>query len=614
MKINDSRGYIQSPEVVKHLDSIQKVTRQSQSKSINSSLSENRFDRISIQEAKATRSFDSYKQMIDTIRSQIKKIELSKALSSNPESISIKAKKANVTTLSQAILSTCDVAVKRVSEYENILFINDPTSGLMTSHTGFFEKLITDISSDQVDESSVIIDDISRITRDVMVKMKNDSTVRDIVDINQNYIVMNNGITFDVENRKILLTKDVATQYDILNKNSSNFIFNQIQSQEEQQTSLVHRNIISRVMKDWSQNDEDVEYLLWQMMFSVLIGQNCDKFVIIKGSGGNGKSTFMSLLGIIAGQSATVNANIHQFGDPNAINRIHMGTKVILGDDAATNHKISDVALSNLKSIVTGDPISVPVKFAANTIVQTDALFVQGTNTDLSFYENNPAIKSRLVVINWTNTDFRSNKPVDVTFNLDELMKNQAFIDEWVSMCIEKVEKFNKFVIPKSVIEATNEMVESNDTIKQFLDDVIDLINGFEKIPIKGMYAAYEKWLKENNPNGGKLKLQTFTKSLHSHHQEFSFKMSNRNDRIRFKTSHQIKAFSHSLNVHDFNLDKQAYIIMNNPITKKELDNFDSDNFKTFEDLSDRERQIVYILAYEQNRTDIISKFGQDIS
>lgn len=569
------------------------------------------FKRLSIEESKEKRRYSSYKAMILELRKQLRLNSMSKDLNNGKIIDLDKTLKVSATAISQAILSTCDVAIKRLNgRYDKILYIQDPRTKLMSSDIQYIEQLITDVSSDQIGgKSRIEIHQVAQMARDVVTKMKNDSSVRDFVDLPNHYSVMKNKIVFDLKNKELLSFDDVYKHYDIIATNAVNFVFDELFTEEQNIDRMFYRQIINRVMKDWSQRKPDVEHLLWQIMYAVIQGDNHGKFFILKGPGGNGKSTFMYVLTKLVGHDHVQYANIHQFGDANAINKFNMSTKVIIGDDAATNHKLNDSALSNMKSIITSDPLSLPVKYADNIIVLTKGLIVQGTNTDISFYENNPAIKSRVVVIDWDKTDYRNHKPSDISFNLDEMIENQAFMDEWATMCLEKVDYFDKFDIPQSVVDATNKIVESNDSITQFLHDNISLVDSYQSMPLYAFYSMYEKWCQKTNPGGGVLKFANFRRALVEREDKFKFKVDESRRRFaKHKNKSSIKVTCEATD--DMFSIAQPSITFENIISQKEIKEFMSE-YK--QDLSDREVQVLRVLVFDEKNTDLASQYAEEL-
>lgn len=572
----------------------------------------NEISTIDVEKIKKERSFKSYNDMIKSIRKQIKLISTKKSLDVIPDYDPSKSIKATVSLLSESILSTCDVAILTSGLYDSTLFIQNPTTGLMTSSLEFIKKILVDLSSNQINDAKLEINDISKTANQVLEKMKFDSSVRQLNELPKQYIIGKNDIVFDIKNQTLLMFDEIKYKYDILNKNNSSILIDHLLSNEDKQKILIYENIIQRVMKDWSEHDETTETLLWEIIFSVLQNDNHEKYIVIKGPGGNGKSTFMHLLSIFAGHESTQYINIHQFGDPNAINTISMNTKVVIGDDAATNHKISDHALSNLKSIISGQPISVPVKYAENRLIKTNAVFIQGTNTDLNFYENNPAVKSRLVVVPWTNTNFRDEKPSDITFDLSSLLDDDLFISTWLSLTLDKIKPFDKYTIPSNVEELTTSMLESNDILSQFLDDIIPEINLYPIIPLNPLYDNFTRFSKMMNPSSGLMKFQTFTKSIKEKIKQYGFSVSD--DRRRFlKFDYKTSLCSILQSNDDQFCHKQMYLINQSSVTNQQLEQF-MELHHPIEELTDRDRQLLMMLIHDKNHVSLLSIYGNELT
>lgn len=58
---------------------------------------------------------------------------------------------------------------------------------------------------------------------------------------------------------------------------------------------------------------------------------------------------------------------------------------------------------------------------------------------------------------------------------------------------------------------------------------------------------------------------------------------------------------------------QQTYIEPNHPIDQNDLDNFDISTVELV-DVTEKERQIICMLAYDYHRSDVMSKFSQIIS
>lgn len=567
-------------------------------------------------ESKSKKTYQSHKQMILEIKRRIRDKLM------NNEKINIqflheeKRIKLNSYDISDFLFDTCDIAkLTDDNNLNSLIFIENPDTNIMISDTNYLEIILADlcrfidvdIKRKLTVEPRLDIDDISKMSTKVLNHLKNRSDIRKLCEIPTRYLVTKNDLVIDLITKEIKSVKDSRLEFDIINKSNVNFIDFSSLSKKEIEKLTLNQTIIERIMKDWSNEDKEVEYLLWQIIYSVLQNDNHGKFFIIKGPGGNGKSTFMELLASIAGEKNTVRANIHQFGDPNAINKISMQTRVIIGDDAATNHKLSSSALSNMKSLTTGQRLSLPMKYKENVIVQTRAPFIQGTNTDISFFENNKALSSRLIAINWSPTDFRSNKST-IDFNLDELIFKQDFIDVLFMMCIDYVAYFNEFIIPVSVKATSAEMLDSNDNVKQYLEENIDRFNCLPKIPTKLLYHDFIDWLKLNNPSSSPMKVNTFTKLIKEKADEFNFSIGS--DRSTFRSVKFKNTLKNIFNTDDklFKLS-QSSISFNNPISEKEVEEFVNQSHP-LEKINHRQMQILNIAINDYKHTFLQSLYN----
>lgn len=548
---------------------------------------------------------DSFINMIQAIKSHLLKYAMStgdKTINhENDQTVSIKVSSQQI---AEAIKQTCKLAIV-VSKEGYALYIEDPDQKIMRNDKSFIFEILSELAA--IERFTIKIDDLDNIARKVISILKHRRTIPHLNPVPSQYLITKDDVVIDLKNKKICDFNDIRKSYDITSKCNISLKNRELFKFDEKKA--LHREIINRVMSDWSNNDDTIKLLLWQIIFSVLQNDNHKKCFVLTGPGGNGKSTYMSLLAKLAGQEQTLYINIHQFGDSNSINTIDMRTRVIIGDDAATNHKISDTSLSNLKSFVTHNPFSVNVKYESNRIILSKAVFVQGTNTDINFYENNPAIQARLVVIPWTTVDYR--KSSDLTFNLDELLTDHDFISEWAMMCIENIEWFDQFEIPEIVEKRTNEMIESNDTIKQFLDETLSSINAYGMIPTQVLYQAYVRWSKFVNSSSGVMKINSFTKALIDKQKQYKFELCQ--TRRRF-TKHNYKyAICRQLDVDDKLMsNKQTYLLLqSNELSYDEIEKFRySEHPKFINELTERQIQIINYLKFDLSNTFIASIYN----
>lgn len=337
------------------------------------------------------------------------------------------------------------------------------------------------------------------------------STSEDIRDANlpPSYIVKFNNQIYDIKNKQ---------EHDGLDENGNEYDFLNCLNFNIKQLDDVNQNkldIVKQTFNLWSKNNEDNERLIRQIAFAALEGYGRERYIILKSNGGDGKSTFQYILELFAGKNNTHRVNLHQFADDNALNNISESTKLIIGDDLQSKYKVSNVGMTNLKSLVTNETLNLNVKFMPNKLVKTHAVMIQNTNTDPNFYENTTAIKSRVLLFEWCNYDFRKNPITD--YNLDQLLGrkkyvgDREFIEALLSYIIFNTEYFNKFTVTNEMQENTENMLESNDTIQLFINELKDqdILNN-SHLPAKYMYEFYKNWLYENNPGSRPMRAMEF--------------------------------------------------------------------------------------------------------
>ena len=350
-------------------------------------------------------------------------------------------------------------------------------------------------------------------------------------------------------------------------------------------------SIVKRVFKLWSKEDKEVEKLMKQMIYSYIEGDGRGVQIILKSEGGDGKSTFNRILQKISHSSLTHHMNLDDYNDDNSLNQIQPSTKLIIGDDLQSNFKMTNKGLSRFKTLVDGGSINVSEKFMPNKLIQSNALKIQNTNTDIKFFENNDSIKDRVILIEWPHHNFRQNPVND--FNLDKLTGKRGkadikFMESLISYVIHTTEYFEKFSVTDKMKSDFNEMLDSNDILVQFINELIDqniLYNSH--LPSSFLYEYFKSWLQDVNPGTKPMKLSEFTKRFKS---LIFNKGYTEIKRWRFK---QLKNYQFKFNDFenlDFNRETKSTIFINPEMNiENKIDDIENDlKNLTYEELSDQ--------------------------
>lgn len=289
--------------------------------------------------------------------------------------------------------------------------------------------------------------------------------------------------------------------------------------------------IVKRIIDDWASGKEPNKKYLYQLSFSAIDGNGRHVYNIIKGGGGNGKSAFLNILEHIAGERYTVKLNIDELGDDNALEYINESKKLIIGHDMATDAKLSKVVNGRLKQFITNEPFQYKRKYKSNTLCVTNGLKIQSTNTDVSFFENTPAIKRRINVFQWTDAVYSNLNKEDLGFDLDALIdgsnpNSQAFYEAFIALTIANYEKFDKFDLPEESRKLTDQMISDNDQVENFLIWLVEQGLNTGSYPTIVMYIMYCEWLRLENPKATPLKRNTFSNRFNNRQNDYNFTLS----------------------------------------------------------------------------------------
>lgn len=289
--------------------------------------------------------------------------------------------------------------------------------------------------------------------------------------------------------------------------------------------------IAKRIIDDWASGKKANKKYLYQLSFSAIDGNGRHVYNIIKGGGGNGKSAFLNILEHIAGERYTVKLNIDELGDDNALEHINESKKLIIGHDMATDAKLSKVVNGRLKQFITNEPFQYKRKYKSNTLCVSNGLKIQSTNTDVSFFENTPAIKRRINVFQWTDVVYSDLNKSDLGFDLDALIdgsspNSQAFYEAFIALTIANYKKFDKFDLPEESRKLTDQMISDNDQVENFLMWIVEQGLNVGSYPNIVFYNMYCEWLRMENPRAIPLKRNTFSNRFNNRQNDYNFTLS----------------------------------------------------------------------------------------
>ena len=293
--------------------------------------------------------------------------------------------------------------------------------------------------------------------------------------------------------------------------------------------SKVNKNmlqVVQKVFNDWSQGDPIRLDFLKSLVLAAAMGNGFKKYIMIQGSGGNGKSTFLNLLRGVVGPGSYLPFNIQDLENDAHMATISEETKVLLGDDLANRAVLSNNLLNRFKQLVTGNDVLVNRKFLSSTYVKMQGVKIQATNDFPRFMETGDMILDRTIVYQWTNVNYRLDDTEKneiqelVGYSLDELIgeiklktystnydtHNEEFytaLMSWIvsTTAIPTQDTFDKF--QKEFRIETEEAFESSQDVLDEVFKELDSEGAFQYrvICANAIYYRYVEHLKNANPS-----------------------------------------------------------------------------------------------------------------
>ena len=473
-------------------------------------------------------------------------------------------KQLNVNDLFKIIRKSCDIVIIDYSEEQDLTnyeyAIYDPETDTYVQNREFLGSLIQFIIDEQNTSPNI---SAKNAVGDVAESIKfSKSNKLPKANIPPKHVVKFSNCIYDLKhNKKYNFDDEEIKNYHFINK-----IRYPLVPLEDTDEAML--SIVKRVFKTWSKDDVEVEKLMKQMIYSYIEGKGLGVQIILKSDGGDGKSTFLRMIRKLGHAKLTHHMNLDGYGDDNQLNQIDPSTKLILGDDLQSNFKLNAKGLSQFKTLIDGGSINVGEKFMPNKTIKSDALKIQATNTDVKFFENNDAIRDRVILLQWPHYNFRQNPVKD--FDLDELTgkhgkANEDFMIALLSYVVNTTEYFNKFSVTDKMRSDFNDILDSNDMLLQQLRELENFgLFNYSHIPTTFLYEHYKLWLKENNPGSKPLKQFDYSRQIKNKLKDFGYIESKRQKHRHIKKEQfDFSAFDEfNLNIDTESL-KQATVCIN---------------------------------------------------
>lgn len=302
---------------------------------------------------------------------------------------------------------------------------------------------------------------------------------------NKNLIAVNNGVfnnkTKQLEpfNPNYFITSKLATRYNIQAISNYSTIEDTYFNVDNWFLSIANGN-------------EELVKLLWEIVNEAINPNHTrEKMAILYGEGNNGKGTFQSMLTNLIGIENISTLTPHDFSGEFKLEMLQ-GKVCNIGDDIS-NKYLDDV--SNLMSIVTGDPVAVNRKGKSVITARFKLLNIFSANKLPKVRNKSQGAYRRLLIIPF-NADF--NGQVQDRRIKEEYLKNKIILEYILYKALHL--DFEKFSTTRATDEMLEEYKEDNDYLYSFTKDwyVLRNLPKVERVPLPLVKMEFKNYIESN--------------------------------------------------------------------------------------------------------------------
>lgn len=413
-------------------------------------------------------------------------------------------------TAAKMIALNLDLTIKEVkigTDLMRVVYYRHPTDHIYQElRLSTIEELVSSIG-----ETWDCDYDISRLSLNVFKILRADPDeswkIHKYNPAKKHYLYLDNGI-YNLINKDFYLKgsdkfNTIVTTYQFFSKLPFDYL-----EESQNQTKL---DLFKTFVNSLASNDEKLKQLIHEIIYAVIDGNGRRKYILMSGQAGSGKSTLANMLSIIAGDENVTRLNLTDFGDSNFINGLGMNTRLVIGDDLRKNAKLVGNALANYKTLVSGQSLSVNVKYEPNRVIECHGVFLQLMNDDPTFYEGGQAMYDRTLLVRITSKNHRNAtdeaeqeiaKRLDRYTGLLDKEIDRDFFNEIISYILRNVNNFDKFTVPDGSEKLTKNMVDEGSWSHQFIEDAKDKgLFSFNTLVQNDLVSMVQTFLKETNPS-----------------------------------------------------------------------------------------------------------------
>nr|DAM55486.1 MAG TPA: dsDNA helicase [Caudoviricetes sp.] len=270
----------------------------------------------------------------------------------------------------------------------------------------------------------------------------------------------------------------------------------------------LENDVLDAFVKNLFGEDREMHTFIYQIIaYGLWPDNHLQKFFILFGGGGNGKSTFIKLLKLFYGYKNISVLELAKFGDDRYIGTLY-GKMVNLGDDIEANALLESAVL---KKAVSGEPVHANPKFGLMFAFVVTQKLLFSANLVPRITDTSQGMADRLIVIPFTQ---RIRETARAIPNVVQAIVKSGGLSVLLNRVLKEVPNIiNRINIPELVQVATKKHMTDTNPVALFVSDMnengwrVDTGSSFEGLAANKdisdlttvqVYNLYKEWCKEN--------------------------------------------------------------------------------------------------------------------
>lgn len=380
----------------------------------------------------------------------------------------------NFTTVSSTLKQNIPMKLTGETEDTSIIYSYNFSEGIYTGQEAYINRAIAKLEYRFDPRKYTQVHKFLKTQLPYMKKLEN-----------KNLIAVNNGV-FNKVTKKL---EPFNPNYFITSKLTTNYNTAAINNYLNIKDNYFD---VDKWFLSIANGDEELVKVLWEIVNEATNPNHTrEKMAILYGEGNNGKGTFQTMLINLIGIENISTLTPHEFSGEFKLEMLQ-GKVCNIGDDIS-NKYLDD--MSNLMSIVTGDPVAVNRK-GKSVITARFKLFNLFSANKLPKVRNKSQGTYRRLLIVPFNADF--NGQVQDRRIKDEYLKNSTILEYILYTALHL--DFEKFSNPRATERMLEEYKEDNDYIYSFVKDwyIHRNLPSVGRVPLPLVKSEFYNYLSSN--------------------------------------------------------------------------------------------------------------------